>query len=284
MPRHGSSYFPSKTPSSYTAAAWLEELLFSKHQWMLIRVVTQAVLKGTEVPSFWGNVRPHGLWEATRSVFTLGKRQIWNRARGAERQTADRKGDSGSETARRQASATEMRPWDRPGPPEPATGASHRSRQTDTRVLLTGDRPRPTPRPGLMSVRAQICRGESGARGSSTASGCSGPRPAGRLSLDCSHQVEDQGVISQGEFQGLSHCERTAVRTGLTAQLPASAGLCAESLKVQWEVEARLRGREAIPNAGFSSWTMMSDTESRNLSQTQAPSSHCQQLFFFSSS
>lgn len=85
-------------------------------------------------------------------------------------------------------------------PREPATAADRL-----TRVLLTGDRPRPTPRPGLISVRAQICREESGARGSSTASGCSGPHPAGRLSLDCSHQVEDQGVISQGEFQGLSH-------------------------------------------------------------------------------
>lgn len=74
MPRHGSSYFPSKAPSSYTAAAWLKELLFSKHRWMLIRVVTQAVLKGTEVPSFWGNVRPHGLWEATKKCFHPGKK------------------------------------------------------------------------------------------------------------------------------------------------------------------------------------------------------------------
>ena len=147
-------------------------------------------------------------------------------------------------------------------------------------MLPTGDRPRPTPRPGLTSVRGQICRGESGARGSSTGSGCSGPRPAGWLSLHRSHRGEDQGVISQGEFHGLSHWERTAGRTGLTGQLPASAGPCAESLKVQWGAEARLRGREAVPNAGFSSWTMMSDTESRNLSQTQAPSSHCQQLFF----
>lgn len=74
MPLHGSSYFPSKAPSSYTAAAWLEELLFSKHRWMLIRVVTQAVLKGTEVPSFWGNVRPQRSVRGHQKCFHPGKK------------------------------------------------------------------------------------------------------------------------------------------------------------------------------------------------------------------
>ena len=95
------------------------------------------------------------------------------------------------------------------------------------------------------------------------------------------HEFESTPGVGDGQG-GLACCSPWGHRVGYdwvikqeqTPQRTCKSGSLAVAASPELGAEARLWGRHLLLDT-------MLDTQSRNLSQTQAPFSHCQKLFFF---